>query len=74
MELRCGAKMHGLLEESYVEVRCRSTFCGAGKGVVVLHRFSTVNGVLLETKRYKDPAEGREVNGTRSIRTAVRRS
>lgn len=55
VELRCNGKMHGILDEHVVEVKCGSKHCGAGPGVVVLHRFNTESGALLETQRFKDP-------------------
>lgn len=58
MELRCDAKKHGELidvdGEPVIEVKCSSRFCGAGPGVVVLHRFGQ-DGKLLVTSRYRDP-------------------
>jgi hypothetical protein len=58
MELRCQSKLLGILiipaDGGIVELKCSSRFCGARSGTVVLHRFSTGNGVLVETKRYKD--------------------
>lgn len=53
-ELRCEHKLHGILVEPEVlEVKCRSALCG-GPGVVVLHRFDTRDGRLIETKRFRD--------------------
>lgn len=55
MELRCSHKLHGrLLDDGRVEVKCRSAFCGAKPGVVVLHRFDLRTGAV-ETKRFKEP-------------------
>ena len=55
MELRCEHKLHGILISSGVlEVKCSSTLCGKKPGVVVLHRFDTNTGDLLETRRFKD--------------------
>jgi hypothetical protein len=62
MDLRCENKiLHGILEGGTLEVKCRSSRCGARSGVVVIHRFDVVSGVLLETKVYKDPANNRKV-------------
>lgn len=55
MELRCRSKLHGVLDKGLVEVKCRSKWCGAGPGRVVLHRFDTSTGELVETKQFKDP-------------------
>lgn len=57
-ELRCdGNKMHGIVTQEYIEVRCPSRFCGSKDGVVVIHRF-THSGDLIETVKFKDPAKG----------------
>lgn len=61
MELRCTAKLHGLvIRDGIIEVKCDSRFCGAGKGVTVLHRFDVTTGKLVETATFKDP--GRKEN------------
>lgn len=57
MDLRCPHAKHAVLEEDYVEVKCRSRFCGAGPGVIILHRFHKSTGELLDTLRFQDPAE-----------------
>lgn len=58
-ELRCPNKKHAALispgTSGVVEVKCDSRFCGAQRGVVVLHRFSTETGQLLETVKFKSP-------------------
>ena len=54
MELRCDHILHGIMRNGVLEVKCRSRFCGAGKGVVVIHRFDPATGELLGTKKYKD--------------------
>lgn len=54
-ELRCNGKLHGILQDKVLEVKCGSKWCGAGPGVVVLHRFDTESGALLDTEYYKDP-------------------
>lgn len=62
MELRCenGIKF-GEITGGLLEVKCRSSRCGHGiDGVVVIHRFDPLNGELLETRRFKDPATGRK--------------
>lgn len=58
IEIRCESKLHGTIEEDVIEVKCRSKFCGAGPGVVVLHRFKIPSGGLIETVRYADPGKG----------------
>ena len=56
-ELRCeNVTLHGILIESGVlEVKCRSSYCGAGVGKVVIHRFDVATGDLLETRKFRDP-------------------
>lgn len=57
MDLRCSNKLHcRVLEDGRVEVKCSSAFCGAKKGVVVLHRFDLHTGAV-ETRRYKEPPQ-----------------
>lgn len=53
-ELRCNHKLFGVLQGDRLEVKCNSSHCGAGRGVVVLHYFD-LEGNLQDTKRYKDP-------------------
>lgn len=56
MDMRCPHKMHGILvDEKVIEVKCDSRLCGAGPGVVVLHRFDLNTGDLITTIRYKQP-------------------
>jgi hypothetical protein len=38
-EIRCPARIHGIIRDGVFEVKCRSKHCGAGNGVVVLHSF-----------------------------------
>lgn len=55
VDLRCPSKKHGsVVDKDVVEVKCNSRFCGAKRGIIVLHRFDTVTGNLLGTKRYKE--------------------
>lgn len=56
-DLRCDSKKHGvlILDKQLIETKCDSRFCGAQRGVIVLHRFSIESGELLETIRYKNP-------------------
>lgn len=55
MEIRCPHKKFAELEEGRIEVKCSSKFCGAGPGVIVLHRFDAITGKMLDTKRFRDP-------------------
>lgn len=57
IELRCDKKLHGVLFDGVVEIKCTSRFCGAGNGVVILHRFSVQTGELIETIKYRDPVK-----------------
>lgn len=55
VELRCNKRLHGVLtDDGMLEVSCRSALCGHKDGVVVIHRFDTVTGDLIDTKMYKD--------------------
>lgn len=58
MELRCRNKMFGVIVQpaagGVLEIKCNSDFCGAQPGVVVLHRFSTADGRLISTSRFRD--------------------
>jgi hypothetical protein len=55
MDLRCPNKKHGEVTDSSIEIKCSSRFCGAERGVVVIHRFNAQTGELVETLRFKDP-------------------
>jgi hypothetical protein len=66
-EIRCPEGiLFGLLPvEGVLEVKCRSNRCGAGPGFVVLHRFAIPGGELIETRKFRDPGNGKEAqNGT----------
>lgn len=62
-ELRCPSKMHGILMNGNIEVKCSSRFCGAAKGVVVLHTFDGDTGKLIGTERYRDFVQARKEQG-----------
>lgn len=71
MELRCEHKLFGFLIDSGVlEVKCNSAFCGHEPGVVVLHRFSTKDGSLIETLRFKDTPKIKEEEHDTSVRNS----
>ena len=55
--LRCPNKLHGEFfpEEGWLEIKCKSRWCGARKDVVVIHRFDVTTGKLLETLKFRDP-------------------
>ena len=59
-ELRCGGTMHGKLdtESGRLEVKCRRLGCGARKGVVVFHTFDVVTGLMVGTRKFRDPSGG----------------
>lgn len=63
MDLRCpnGIKF-AEMNDGLIEVKCRSTRCGAGAGVVVLHQFDALTGELVRTNRF------REVAGSKATR------
>jgi hypothetical protein len=54
MEMRCDHKLHGVVEDGVIEVKCGSSLCGKRPGVVVIHRFNALTGELVGTKLYKD--------------------
>lgn len=55
MEMRCDSKLHGVLEDGRIEVKCSSRFCGADRHTVVLHYFAASTGKLLTTKKLREP-------------------
>jgi hypothetical protein len=55
-ELRCPSRLHGILMEGRLEVKCHSRRCGAGHGVIVLHYFDPLTSELMETRRFQEPA------------------
>lgn len=55
VELRCSSRMHGILKNALIEVKCRSTFCGASSFASVFHYFNPSTGELVETKKYQEP-------------------
>lgn len=65
IELRCGKRLHGILneDEGTVEIACRSALCGHRAGVLVIHKFDAETGELLGTKKYKDPLTVRREQG-----------
>lgn len=54
MEMRCDHKLHGVIVDGLIEVKCGSSLCGKRSGTVVIHRFNAHTGELVETKLYKD--------------------
>jgi len=61
MELRCdNSILFGVVDGNVLEVKCRSSRCGAEPGVVVLHRFDLHTGKLIETRKYKNPMKEKE--------------
>lgn len=58
MEIRCDHKKHGEIDEGIISIKCSSRFCGAGNGVVVIHRW-TLSGERLPDERFADPVAAR---------------
>jgi len=62
VEIRCPNKKHGELEidEGFLKVKCSSRLdgCGAGSGMVVIHKFDLKSGKLVETFKFKNPQKG----------------
>lgn len=80
MDLRCDSgKKHGVLlrpsaDDGRIEVKCNSRFCGHDKDTVILHEFSTHTGLLVATKRFRQPhlkgvAEDGSDDDSPSVRT-----
>ena len=62
MDLRCPAKKFAELvkpsqDEGFIEVSCPSRFCGRHFSTLVIHRFSTQTGKLLDTMYFKSPPD-----------------
>lgn len=60
MNLRCPLRKHAVLirpskDPGLIEIACPSRWCGREPGVVVLHRFDTSTGDLVETILYREP-------------------
>lgn len=53
--LRCPSKLHGIIDGDELEVVCKSQFCDADKGVVVLHTFNIKTKELVKTRKFKNP-------------------
>lgn len=74
MDLRCNAKLHGVVyDNGVIEIKCQSRFCGAESGVVVIHKFDLHTGGM-ETVKYKEPPtpKKRGANGDCGNVTAIR--
>lgn len=62
-ELRCPSRILAVIierpdeESDLLEVKCSSSFCGAGRGAVVFHYFDLETSELVDTKKYKDAQE-----------------
>ncbi len=52
--------MFGLLDKGILEVRCKSKWCGARSGVIVLHRISLETGMVVKTLQFQDPKRMKE--------------
>lgn len=56
MDLRCDSGvLHGKTEPGFLEVSCKSRFCGKVGGVVVIHRFEVETGKLVGTFKFSNP-------------------
>lgn len=75
MDLRCAnGILFGTVDDGVIEVKCRSRRCGHEAGSVVLHRFDLMTGELKGTKKFRNPANKKEVKGDGSLkhRTSLR--
>ncbi len=52
--------MFGLMDQGILEVRCKSKWCGAKSGVIVLHRISLETGEVVKTLQFRDPKRAKE--------------
>lgn len=59
MDLRCDNKKHAELEDGIISIKCSSRFCGAGTGVVVIHRWNVLTWERLPDQRFRDPISER---------------
>lgn len=59
MQLRCDHRMHAILEDGVLEVKCKDRMC-VEEGQITLHYFRAIDGKFLGTRRYRDPARRRE--------------
>ena len=61
VDLRCSSKKHAILilDKNLIEIKCDSRFCGAQRGVVILHRFDLGTGEMTQTMQFKSPGKER---------------
>lgn len=53
--LRCISKKHAeVIDDHTIEIKCSSRFCGAGRGIVILHRFDLISKSCT-TRIFRDP-------------------
>jgi hypothetical protein len=75
MELRCPNEiLHGVVNDDFIEVKCRSNRCGHRTGVVVMHRFNVITGELVSTQLFRETPTKERKDGAPRERTAVRSS
>lgn len=67
MQLRCEHKLHGIIRDGKLEVRCDSRLCGKRPGVIVLHTIDLRTGEV-ETKRYQEPPGSKKRERDRNAR------
>jgi hypothetical protein len=73
IELRCdGPRLHGVVDpvNMTIEVKCERRRCGHEPGTVTLHTFDLLNGFLVNSVTYNDPAKKGRPDARQ--RTAVR--
>jgi hypothetical protein len=54
-DVRCPNLKHAELVGGVLEIKCRSRFCGAHRGAVVIHQFDPNTGKLLGTRQFRQP-------------------
>lgn len=55
-DLRCDSgKLHGVLRDGVLEIKCSRVTCGASPGLVILHQFDPLTGELIKTLKFREP-------------------
>lgn len=73
IDLSCpNRSRHAVLypEENILEIKCNRGFCGARKGVVVLHQFDLTTGELKQTLKFAEPTRKEHHGSEAALRPA----
>ena len=61
-DLRCpNNRLHGVLRDGLLEVKCDNKWCTNRKRLVVLHYFDVKTEEMVKTIKYKNPAVNKSV-------------